>query len=448
MFARVLVANRGEIALRVIRACRELDVETVAIHSEADRDAIYLRLADYAVCIGPAASVDSYLNIPRIISAAEVYDAQAIHPGCGFLAEDSHFAEVCEECNIRFIGPRPEVVKRMGDKAEAIRAAKRSKLSCVPGSDGIIENEEQGVAAAKDIGYPVMIKAAAGGGGRGMRIAHNDMSLANSMFLARREAEAAFGDPSIYLEKYLESARHIEVQVLGDSHGNVIHLGLRDCSLQRRHQKLIEECPPPGISRSVQEAICKAAIRLSRSVNYTNAGTVEFLIDKKGEFTFNEFNARLQVEHPVTEMVTGVDLVKEQLRIASGERIHLRQRDVEFNGVSIECRINAEDPDDDFRPCPGKITFFNPPGGPGVRMDTHIYTGYVVPSHYDPLLAKLIVWGRDRAEAISAMRRALDELVIEGVKTTIPLFRSIFGHSRFVEGQVDTSFIDDFFSGT
>ena len=445
MFARVLVANRGEIALRVIRACRELDVETITVHSEADRDALYLRSADYSVCIGPAPSADSYLNIPRIISAAEIYDAQAIHPGCGFLAEDSHFAEVCEECNIRFIGPRPEVIKRMGDKAEAITVARKSRIPCVSGSDGVIETEEQAIAAAKRIGYPVIIKATAGGGGRGMRIAHNDMSLANSMFTARREAEAAFNDPTIYLERYVESARHIEVQILGDNHGDIIHLGLRDCSLQRRHQKLIEESPPPGLSRHLSEAICRAAVKLARAVNYTNAGTVEFLVDKRGRFTFNEFNARLQVEHPVTEMITGVDLVKEQLRIATGERLRHRQKDIAFNGVSIECRINAEDPEDNFRPCPGRITFFSPPGGPGVRLDTHIYNGCVVPAQYDALLGKLIVWGRDREEAIATTRRALDEFIIEGVKTTIPLFRDIFGHSRFVEGRIDTSFLDDYF---
>ena len=446
MFSRVLVANRGEIALRIIRACRELDIETVVVHSEADRDALYLRLADFAVCIGPGPSVDSYLNIPRIISAAEIYDAQAIHPGCGFLAEDSHFAEVCEECNIRFIGPQPDVIKRMGDKAEAIRVAKKGKIPCIPGSDGVLNSEEEGIAAAKRIGYPVIVKAAAGGGGRGMRVAHNDMSLANAMFLCKREAEAAFGDPAIYMEKYIENARHIEVQVLGDNQGGLIHLGLRDCSLQRRHQKLIEESPPPGLNRKTRDDICKAAIKIARAVKYTNAGTVEFLLDRRGRFTFNEFNARLQVEHPVTEMVTGVDIVKEQLNIATGERLAFRQRDIRFHGVSIECRINAEDPDDDFRPCPGRITFYNPPGGPGVRLDTHICNGYEVPSHYDPLLAKLVVWGRTREEAIAATRRALDEFVIEGVKTTIPLYRAIFGHSRFVEGKVDTNFLDDFFA--
>jgi len=448
MFSRVLVANRGEIALRVIRACREMDIETVAVFSEADRDALYTRHADYSVCIGPPPSSESYLNIPRLISAAEIYDAQAIHPGCGFLAEDSHFAEVCQECNIKFVGPKPAVIKSCGDKAEAIRIAKKAKIPCVDGSDGILKAEDDGIAAAKRIGYPVIVKAAAGGGGRGMRVAHNDMSLANSMHLARREAEAAFGDPSIYLEKYIEGARHIEVQVLGDNFGNILHLGLRDCSLQRRHQKLIEESPPPGLSSKTQFEICRAAIKIASSVNYTNAGTVEFLVDRKGDFTFNEFNARLQVEHPVTEMVTGIDLVKEQFRIAAGGRLPYRQKDIPFHGVSIECRINAEDPEDGFRPCPGKIEFFSPPGGAGVRLDTHIYNGYKVPAQYDPLLAKLIVWGRNREEAIAVMRRALDEFVIEGIKTTIPLFRAIFGHSRFIEGKVDTGFIDDFFAGS
>lgn len=446
MFGRVLIANRGEIALRIIRACRELDVQTVAAYSEADRNAIYLKHADYTVCVGSAPSSDSYLNIPRLISAAEIYDAQAIHPGCGFLAEDSHFAEVCAECNIKFIGPEPDVIRRMGDKAEAIQAAQAAKIPCVSGSDGKIESEEDGLAAAKRIGYPVMVKAAAGGGGRGMRIAHNDMSLANAMFLARREAEAAFGDPSIYIEKYIEKARHVEVQILGDAHGNIVHLGQRDCSLQRRHQKLVEESPPPGLSRHVRDAISKAAVKIARSVGYTNAGTVEFLVDAKENFTFNEFNARLQVEHPITEMVTGVDLVKEQLRIASGERIQKRQRDLRFNGVSIECRINAEDPSDGFRPSPGKVTFFSPPGGLGVRLDSHIYNGYVVPSQYDALLGKLIVWGRNRQEAVATMRRALDEFAIEGVKTTIPLFREIFNHPRFIEGDVNTGFLDEYFS--
>jgi len=446
MFSRILIANRGEIALRTLRACKDLGVETVAVFSEADRDALYLRLADYAVCIGPAPGIESYLNIPRIISAAEITDVQAIHPGCGFLAENAHFAEVCESSNIRFIGPPPKVISLCGNKAEAIRIAKSCKIPTVPGSDKVIETPEEAIAAAKKLGYPVIIKAAAGGGGKGMRVVHNDITLRNAFFLAQREAEAAFKDKSVYLEKYIEGARHIEVQILCDTDQECLHLGLRDCSLQRRHQKLIEEFPPPGLPARVAEAICKAALKYADAVHYVNAGTVEFLLDRRGRFYFMEINARLQVEHPVTEMVTGVDLVDWQIRLASGEKLNMKQSHVEPKGVAIECRINAEDPDNGFKPSPGVLKFFNPPGGPGVRLDTHVYSGYTVSPYYDPLIAKLIVRGRDRAQAIAIMRRALDEFVIEGVKTTIPLYRAIFGNTQFVQGGVDTEFIESLFA--
>ncbi len=445
MFSRILVANRGEIALRIIRACRDLGISSVAVYSEADKNALYLRLADYTVCIGPAPSSQSYLNIARIISAAEITDVDAIHPGCGFLAENPHFAEVCETSNIKFIGPKAEVIKMMGDKSEAKRIAKENKIPTVPGSEGPITDDKEAVKIAAKTGYPVIVKALAGGGGRGMRIAHNDISLQNAMFVSRREAEASFGNGAIYLEKYITGARHIEVQVLGDEHGNIIHLGLRDCSLQRRHQKLIEESPPAGLPDGVADDVAKAAVRISRAVNYTNAGTVEFLVDKKGRFYFMEMNTRLQVEHPVTEMVTGIDLVKEQLRIASGSKLRMKQGDVRIEGAAIECRINAEDPDNGFKPCPGKIQFYNAPGGPGVRVDTHIYNGYEVSSHYDALIAKLIAYQSKRHETLSCMRRALDEFAIEGVKTTVPLYRTIFGQQEFIKGGVDTNWLEKFF---
>ncbi len=445
MFSRILVANRGEIALRIIRACHDLGVETVAVYSEADRDAQYLNLADYKICIGPPPSSESYLNMPRIISAAEITDVQAIHPGCGFLAENAHFAEVCESSNIKFIGPSAETIKLAGNKTETVRIAHENKVTTVPGSDGVVEDDESAIKAAKRIGYPVIVKAVAGGGGKGMRIAHNDMSLINNLFLARREAQASFKDPSVYVEKCIEGARHIEVQILADNHRNIIHLGLRDCSLQRRHQKLIEESPPYGLGKSLGHAICKAALKIARAVKYTNAGTVEFLVDKKGSFYFIELNARLQVEHPVTEMVTGVDLVKQQLLIASGERLKIRQKQVRTRGVAIECRINAEDPSDGFKPCPGILTMYNPPGGPGVRVDSYAYTGYEIPQYYDPMVGKLIVHQNKRDEAIAAMKRALDEFVVEGVKTTIPLYQSIFENRYYLKGQVDTTFIDRFF---
>jgi len=446
MFSRILIANRGEIALRIIRTCKEHGIETVVVYSEADRSALYLGLADYAVCIGPGPSSESYLNIPRIISAAEITDVEAIHPGCGFLAENAHFAEVCESSNIRFIGPPPEVIKLCGNKAQAIEVAKQNKIPTVPGSDGIVQTPEEAIAVARKIDYPVILKAAGGGGGKGMRVAHNDMTLRNNFFLAQREAEAAFKDPSLYVEKYIERARHIEVQILRDSDGNCVHLGMRDCSLQRRHQKLVEESPPPNLPSRVADAITHAAIKFANAVNYVNAGTVEFLVDHRHRFYFIEVNARLQVEHPVTEMVTGLDLVYQQIRIASGGKIRLKQSRIENRGVAIECRINAEDPDDGFKPSPGTVKFFNPPGGPGVRMDTHIYSGYTVPPYYDPLIGKLIVHAEKRPEAINLMRRALDETIIEGIKTTIPLYRAIFGNERYRQGDVDTGFIESLYA--
>jgi acetyl-CoA carboxylase biotin carboxylase subunit len=442
MFQRILVANRGEIALRVIRACRDLGIEVVAVFSEADRDAPYLALADEAICIGPPASSESYLNIPRLISAAELANVEAIHPGYGFLSENHHFAEVCRSCKIEFIGPPHEAMRRLGNKNEARRLAQEAGVPVVPGSEGLVTTDSEALRLAHAIGFPVLIKAAAGGGGRGMRLARNDISLQAGLKAARQEAEKAFKDGSVYLEKYIEQPRHIEVQILADSHGNVVHLWERDCSLQRRHQKLVEESPAPNLSPDVREEICSAAVRLIRAAGYQNAGTCEFLLDKNRRFYFIEVNARLQVEHPVTELVTGIDLVREQIRIASGEPLRFKQEDIRQSGVAIECRINAEDPMKDFRPCPGVVSRWQVPGGPGVRLDSHVVQGYRVPPNYDSLVAKLLVHQPTRAEALACMRRALDEFVVEGVKTTIPLHRELFNHSSFIEGQVDTAFIE------
>jgi len=443
MFSGILVANRGEIALRIIRTCKELGIETVAVHSKADEDALYLQYADAHICIGPGESEESYLNIPRIISAAEITDIEAIHPGYGFLAENSHFAEVCESSNIVFIGPTSDVMTKMGDKTQARNLAVENKIPVIPGSDSTIENQQQALKIAHKIGYPVLIKASFGGGGRGMRVAHNDISLVNSLAVAQREAKVAFKDSSIYLEKYIEPSRHIEVQVVADKYGNIVHLGERDCSIQRRHQKLLEQSPSPNMKDQLREDICKAALKLAKAVNYTNVGTVEFLVDGEGKYYFIEMNTRLQVEHPVTEMVTGIDLVKEQIRIAYGERLNLRQRKVKSEGVSIECRINAEDPDNGFRPYAGKITMCSSPGGKGVRVDSHIYTGYEVPPYYDSLLGKLIVHKKNREEAIACMKRAQSEYRIEGVKTTIPLHLNIISDPRFVTGDVNTHFVEN-----
>jgi acetyl-CoA carboxylase biotin carboxylase subunit len=442
MFQRILVANRGEIALRVIRACRDLGIEVVAVFSEADRDAPYLHLADEKICIGKPPSSDSYLNIPRLISAAEIANVEAIHPGYGFLSENPHFAEVCRSCNIEFIGPPHEALRLLGNKNEARKLAKANGVPVVPGSEGLIESDAEALRLAHSIGFPVLIKAAAGGGGRGMRVARNDISLQAGLTAARQEAEKAFKDGSVYLEKYIEQPRHVEVQILADRQGGVVHLWERDCSLQRRHQKLVEESPAPHLPAEVRQQICQAAVRMARAASYQNAGTCEFLVDKQHRYYFIEVNARIQVEHPVTELVTGIDLVREQIRIAAGEPLRLRQEDIHHHGVAIECRINAEDPASDFRPSPGVITRWNPPGGPGVRLDTHAATGYRVPPNYDSLIAKLLVCQPTRSEAIACMRRALAEFEIDGIKSTIPLHREIFNHSSFIEGNVDTTFIE------
>ena len=442
MFQRILVANRGEIALRVIRACRDLGVEVVAVFSEADRGAPYLALADDAICIGGGPATESYLKIDRIISAAEVANVQAIHPGYGFLSENAHFAEVCRTCNIEFIGPPHEAMALLGNKNEARKLAKRAGVPVVPGSEGLITSEGDALKVAREMGFPVLIKAAAGGGGKGMRVARNDISLQAGLKAARQEAEKAFKDSSVYLEKYIEQPRHVEIQILGDRHGNVVHLWERDCSLQRRHQKLVEESPAPNLPQSVREEICAAAVRLVKTANYFSAGTCEFLVDKEQRYYFIEVNARIQVEHPVTELVTGIDLVREQIRIASGQNLRFRQEEIVHRGVAMECRINAEDPDADFRPSPGTITRWQPPGGPGVRLDSHASAGYRVPPNYDSMIAKLLVYQPTRAEALAVMRRALAEFVIEGIKTTIPLHRQIMNHSAFIDGSVDTTFIE------
>ena len=442
MFKRILVANRGEIALRILRACRDLGIEAIAVYSRADRDAAYLNLAHDAICIGPEQPQLSYLNAPAIISAAEVADVQAIHPGYGFLAENATFAQMCRDCRIEFIGPSPEAMRLLGDKVEARKLAKRAKVPIVPGSVGPVSNEDEAVAVAEKIGFPVMIKAAADGGGRGMRPAHNEATLRSNLRNARAEAEAAFKDGSLYVEKLIERARHVEVQFLVDQRGNAVHLWERDCSIQRRHQKLIEESPSPHISPRTRSKLCAAAVRLALAARYHSAGTCEFLVDNDENLYFMEVNARIQVEHPVTELVTGIDLVQWQIRIAAGEKLTFRQDDVRQDGAAIECRINAESPDDDFRPCPGRITEFIVPGGPGVRVDTHAYSGYAVSPYYDSLIAKLLVHRRSRAEAIATMRRALSEFTIGPVKTTIPLHLALMEHTDFVKGSVDIGFLE------
>ncbi len=446
MYQRILVANRGEIALRIIRACRELGVETVAIYSEGDRGANYLQLANEAYCVGPAKAADSYLKIASVISAAEVGNVQAIHPGYGFLAENAHFNEICRSCNIDFIGPSPQAMSRLGDKNAARALAREAKVPVVPGSDGIISDEKEALSFAHEVGFPVLIKAVAGGGGRGMRVASNDLSLKSALQQARAEAEAAFGNGDVYLEKYIERPRHVEVQVLADLHGNAVHLWERDCSVQRRHQKLIEESPSTSISPETRATMCEAARQLILTAEYTNAATVEFIVDADGNFYFIEVNARIQVEHPVTEMVTGIDLIKWQIRVASGERLPWNQDDIHHSGCAIECRINAEDPKKNFQPSPGKIERLIAPGGFGVRFDSHAHSGYVVPPYYDSMIGKLIVHQATRAEAIACMQRALAELRVEGIKTTVPLHQEILGHSAFVEGRIDTTFVERTFT--
>lgn len=442
MYKRILIANRGEIALRIIRACREMGIETVCVFSEADRDAQYLELADEAFCIGPAKSALSYLKIDQVISAAEVGNVEAIHPGYGFLSENAHFNEVCRSCKIDFIGPTPEAMEQLGDKNSARAIARDARVPTVPGSDGLLSNEVQALEVAHRIGFPVLIKATAGGGGKGMRVAANDLALKSALQQAQTEAQAAFGNAGVYLEKYIERPRHVEVQIVADQHGNVVHLWERECSTQRRHQKLIEESPAPNLPEDTRRSICESAVRLIKRANYTNAGTVEFIVDRDNNFYFIEVNARIQVEHPVTELVTGIDLIRTQIMIAAGEPLPFRQADVKQTGHSIECRINAEDPDRNFQPCPGRIEQMHFPGGPGVRFDSHAHPGYFVPPHYDSMIGKLIVHQPTRPEAIACMLRALDELRITGIKTTAPFHKKVLQHSEFVGGWVDTKFVE------
>lgn len=442
MFQRILIANRGEIALRVIRACKDLGIKSVAVYSEADRGSHYLQLADQAICIGTVKSADSYLRIDRLISAAEIGNADAIHPGYGFLAENSHFNEVCRSCKIEFIGPTPEAMERLGDKATARSMAIAAQVPVVPGSDGLIENEQAAVEYANKIGYPVLIKATAGGGGKGMRVAQDDASLKVGLQQAQTEAKAAFGNAGVYLEKFIDRPRHIEVQVIADKHGNVVHLGERDCSVQRRHQKLIEESPSSTLRPETREKICEAAVRMIRNADYYNAATVEFIVDKDENFYFIEVNARIQVEHPVSEEVSGIDLIKSQILVAAGEKLPFTQESIKFHGASIECRINAEDPNKNFQPSAGKIQAMYVPGGPGVRFDSHAHSGYTVPPYYDSMIGKLIVHRNTRQEAIATMQRALAELRIEGIKTTTDFHREILSQPEFIDGSVDTKWVE------
>jgi len=442
VFKKILIANRGEIALRVIRACRELGIETVAVYSEADRENLHVRFADDDVCIGPPPSRLSYLRIPNIIAAAEITGADAIHPGYGFLAESPEFAETCEASNIAFIGPTAEQIRLMGDKAAARKLAQEVGIPVVPGSKGAIQDPEEALSVAEGIGFPVIIKAAAGGGGKGMRVARDADAFLQAFSLARNEALAAFGSAEVYVEKYLDRPRHVEIQIMGDRHGKVVHLCERDCSLQRRHQKVIEEAPSPAVDQELRERMGGAAVRAAEKINYVGAGTVEFLLEPDGSFFFMEMNTRIQVEHPVTEMVTNFDLVKEQIRVAAGEHVDLHLKGSRVRGHAIECRVNAEDPFRNFQPSPGTITTFHPPGGPGVRVDTHIYSGYTVPPYYDSLLAKLVVHGRTRAEALARMHQALDSFIIEGITTNIPFLQRLVSHEAFQTGKVDTKFLE------
>lgn len=441
-FDKILIANRGEIALRILRTCEEMGIATVAVHSTVDRDALHVQLADEAVCIGEAPSSKSYLNIPSIIAAALTRNATAIHPGYGFLAENARFAEICADHEIVFIGPSPEAIRAMGDKSTAKETMIKAGVPTIPGSDGLVKNEKEAAAIARSIGYPVMIKATAGGGGRGMRLVRDDNDLVKLFLAAQGEAEAAFGNPGLYLEKFIERPRHIEFQILADSYGNVIHLGERDCSIQRRHQKLLEEAPSPALSPQLREKMGTAAVMAAKSINYVGAGTVEFLLSQTGEFYFMEMNTRIQVEHPVTEMIAGLDLIAEQIRVAQGEKLQLTQEQVKLRGHAIECRINAEDPDRDFRPAPGRISGYLPPGGPGVRMDSHVYTDYQIPPYYDSLIGKLIVWGPDRPTAIKRMKRALRECALTGLPTTIAFHQKILETPEFFQGEVYTNFVE------
>ena len=450
MFEKVLVANRGEIAVRIIRACKELNIRTVAVYSEADANSMHVQLADEAICIGGPPAAESYLRIDRIISAAEITDVDAIHPGYGFLSENTHFAEVCDSCNIRFIGPSPRAMQSLADKAVSRLLAKKVGVPTPPGSDGTVEKEQDALAVAKRIGYPVMIKAVAGGGGRGMRVAHNDISLVKGFHTARSEAEKAFGNSGVYIEKFIENPHHIEIQVLGDSKGHIIHLGERDCSIQRRNQKVVEESPSPLLEhkfRKLRDRIGKAAVKIAEAAHYTSAGTVEFIVDNLGNFYFLEFNKRIQVEHPITEEVTGIDLVRYQIMLAMGEPLRHSQSDIQIKGHAIECRINAEDPFDDFRPSPGRVEMYFQPGGRGVRVDTHAYAGYTIPSTYDSMIGKLITTGNDRREAMDRMNRALSEYMITGIKTNVSFQQAIMQDPNFRRGVYSTSFIEQLLGG-
>jgi len=442
-FEKILIANRGEIAIRIIRAAKELNLKTVAIHSEIDSDALHTRLADEAVCIGPSPSKESYINIIRIISAAEITGAKAIHPGYGFLAENPEFAEICESCGITFIGPKPEHIRLMGDKIKAKKTIAQMGINGIPGSNGVIESIKHAQKMIGELGYPVMLKAAAGGGGKGMRIVRNDEELESAFLIAQAETKAAFGDNRLYIEKFITKPRHIEVQILADNFGKVLGLGERECSIQRRHQKLVEESPSPAVDKDTRKKLMDTAIKAARNINYQSAGTIEFLMDENKQFFFMEMNTRIQVEHPVTEMVTNVDIVKEQIKIALEEKLTINQKDISLKGNAIECRINAEDPDHNFVPRPGKITFFHMPQGLGVRFDTHIFAGYTIPSHYDSLIGKLICKGNSRAEAIARMKRALEEIVIEGIPTTIPFHKRIMNNEKFLAGDISTNFIEE-----
>ncbi|MEJ6604252.1 MAG: acetyl-CoA carboxylase biotin carboxylase subunit [Verrucomicrobiia bacterium] len=450
MIQKILIANRGEIALRIVRACRELGIKSLAVYSEADVQSLHVQLADEAICIGGPKSADSYLRADRIIAAAEIADVDAIHPGFGFLSENAEFAEQCESCNIKFIGPPAAAIRNMGDKAVAKETVKKAGVPVVPGSDGTVSNEEDAVKIAREIGYPVIIKAVAGGGGRGMRVAHNDISFAKEMRVASNEAEKAFGNGEVYIEKFVENPRHIEFQVLADSHGNVVHLGERDCSIQRRHQKLIEEAPSPFLiaNPGLRKAMGDAAINATKAADYENAGTVEFLVDAKGDFYFIEMNTRIQVEHPVTEEVTGIDLIKQQILIANGEKLAFRQEDITFERHAIECRINAEDPARNFTPSPGTIGLYYSPGGHGVRVDSHAYSGYQIPPYYDSMIGKLICYGKTREIAVQRTYRALSEYLIRGIKTTIPLHKAIMQDPVFKEGKATTAYMEDFLNRT
>ncbi|MCF3941732.1 acetyl-CoA carboxylase biotin carboxylase subunit [Oceanobacillus alkalisoli] len=444
MINKVLIANRGEIAVRIIRACHEMGIETVAVYSEADKESLHVQLADEAYCIGPKLSKDSYLNFTNILSVATSTDVDAIHPGYGFLAENADFAELCEACNISFIGPTAEAIQKMGIKDVARETMKQANVPIVPGSDGIIESEEEGIEIAEKIGYPVIIKATAGGGGKGIRVARNEEELVKGIRVTQKEAETAFGNPGVYLEKFIEDFRHVEIQVLADKHGNIIHLGERDCTVQRRLQKLIEETPSPAVTPEIREKMGQAAVNAAAAVDYVGAGTIEFIFDRQTkEFYFMEMNTRIQVEHPVTEMVTGVDLIKEQIKVADNEKLSLKQADITFDGWAIECRINAENPYKNFMPSAGKIDMYLAPGGFGIRVDSQAYTGYTIPPYYDSMIAKLISYGSTREEAIKKMKRALDEFVIEGIYTTIPFHRQIMDHDVFQRGDFNTNFLEE-----